>query len=354
MTPSRRAVVRAALADHQVAALVVTGLPNVRWLTGFTGSAGRVLLRTDGGPDLLITDARYAERAAEEAPDLGLVLDRGWGWLADALPAGAPIGVEAERLTVAAFEDAADVVGRARLRPLRGVVEERRVVKDDSEIAVLRRACEITVAAFERLCAWLAPGLTERDVARRLEDDLRAAGADGIAFPTIVASGPHGARPHHEPGVRTLRRGDLVTCDFGARVAGYHADMTRTVALGKPSAALRAVYDLVEQAQDAGVRAVAPGVSAEAVDAACRDVIAAAGHGEEFPHPTGHGVGLEIHERPILRAGAAGTLRPRTTVTVEPGVYISGLGGVRIEDVVTVTDAGAERLTTAPRSLIRL
>ncbi len=358
----RRAVVAAALADAEAEALLVTALPNVRWLTGFTGSNGAVYLHADGR-ELLVTDDRYTERAAEEAPGIEVRADRTWGWLAEVHPAGHRLALEAPRIHWATVLELAELVGRDRLVPTHGLVESRRQIKDDAEIAALRRACAITDDAFADLCTWLQPGITERDAAARLERTMQDLGAAGPAFATILASGPNGSRPHHDPGARTLQAGDLVTIDFGALVDGYHADMTRTVALGTPPAELAAIHDLVRRAQQAGVDAAVPGRPTGDVDAACRTLISDEGHGEHFPHGTGHGVGLEIHEQPFLHRpgstppgarGQAATLRARMTVTVEPGVYLPGTGGVRIEDVVLIGESGAERLTTSPRDLITL
>lgn len=348
----RRAALRARLADAGLDALLVTHLTNVRYLTGFTGSAGALLVTVDDG-DVLATDGRYTEQAAAEAPDLPLRSARGLDWVADAL-GDRRLGVDSDHLAWDAVRDLQLRLGAERVVAAPGHPEALRLVKDDAEVAALRRACAITAAVWRNLLGWLRPGLSERDVGRRVRDAVEDAGADGLAFDTIVAAGPNGARPHHRPGERRLAPGDCVTVDFGAMVDGYRADMTRTVALGEPDPALRRLADLVVEAQAAGVAAIAAGVTAGDVDAACRDRIAAAGHGDHFVHPTGHGVGLDIHEAPILRAGARATLRPRMAVTVEPGVYVPGFGGVRVEDTVLVTGGRADVLTDAPRELVVL
>lgn len=336
-----------------VGALLITQPVNVRWLTGFTGSAGQVYVPLDGEA-VLVTDGRYTERAAEEAPGWTVVTDRTWGWLGAHHAVGSPLAVEADAIPWATVQVIESLGVAAALTATSGLVATLRQIKDDHEIALQRRACAVTTEAFEGALGWLRPGLSEREVARRLVADMVALGADGPAFEPIVASGSNGSRPHHDPGARVLAAGDLVTMDFGALVEGYHADMTRTVALGAVEPALRAVYDLVEAAQQAGVESAVVGASLSEVDGACRDLITAAGHGGHFEHGTGHGVGLGLHETPFLARTAVGTLRDRMTVTVEPGVYVPGLGGARIEDVVLVTRAGAERLTTAPRHLISL
>lgn len=334
-----------------VGALLVTDRTNIRWLTGFAGSAGSAYVRADGEA-LLVTDGRYTERATEEAPGWTVVTDRTWGWLADHHPGDQPLGVEADVLTWASVRELEELgVGLAATH---GLTATLRQVKDDGEITLLERACDITSRAFEAALTWLRPGLAEVDVARRLVADMVEMGADGAAFPPIVASGPNGSRPHHDPGIRELAAGDLVTMDFGALVGGYHADMTRTIALGEVDPAQRRIHDLVRLAQDAGVQAAVAGAGTDDVDRACREIIASAGHGQHFEHGTGHGVGLGLHETPFLGRSTTGTLSDRMTVTVEPGVYVPGLGGVRIEDVVLVGPDAARRLTPAPRHLIQL
>jgi Xaa-Pro aminopeptidase len=339
------------LAEAGLDGLLVTKLVNVRYLSGFTGSAGRLLVTGDTA--VLATDGRYLEQAAGEAPDLPVVDGRGLDWLGERL-GGGRLGVESHAL---AWDDAralADALPAIEVVPAPHHVEQLRRHKDDTEVALIAQACAATDLAFAGLLEVLAPGLTEREVARRLEDGLLDAGADSVAFPSIVASGPNGARPHHTPGLRPLARGDLVTFDFGAAVGGYASDMTRTVALGPPAAELREVYELVRRAQAAGVAAVRDGVTTGAVDAACRDAVSAAGHGERFVHPTGHALGLEIHEEPILRSQGTARLASRMAVTVEPGVYLPGVGGVRIEDTVVVTADAAQILTLSPKELVVL
>ena len=357
MTARRRDALRARLRGAGLDALLVTKLVNVRYLTGFTGSAARLLVGAQDGADVLATDGRYLARAADEAPGLALVDSRGTEWLGERLT-GPRLGVESHVLAWDAARALDEALPGIEVLPAPDHVETLRQRKDDAELALVARACAIGDAAFTALLGWLAPGMTERAVVRRLDAELVDHGADAPAFATIVASGRNGARPHHEPGRRPLATGDLVTLDFGALVEGYASDMTRTIALGRPRPELATLHALVAEAQRAGVAAVADGVPAGDVDAACRDRIAAGGRAEAFLHPTGHALGLEIHEEPILRAGATATLTHRMTVTVEPGVYVAGLGGVRIEDTVVVGPAsgptGAEILTRAPRDLLVL
>ena len=341
------------LVEAGLDALLVTRDMNVRWLTGFTGSAGSCLIRADGAC-LLATDGRYAEQAAAEAPDVELVIDRTRGWLPGRLGAGERLGVESHALPWDDARALTDELGPERVVPAGGHVEVLRQTKDDAEIELIRRACAVTSQAFAALLGWLAPGMTEVEAARRLRDEIESLGADGLAFSTILASGPNSARPHHRPTTRRLARGDLVKVDFGAMAGGYCADMTRVAALGAVDPQLRRVYEIVRDAQAAGVVAVRDGVGASAVDAACRDLIAAAGYGEAFVHGTGHGLGLEIHEQPILTQRATATLATGMTVTVEPGIYLPGVGGVRIEDTVVVLPSGSEPLTTAAHELVVL
>src|SRR5579859_7366501 len=232
-------------------------------------------------------------------------------------------------------------------------IEELRAAKDASELGLLATACRITSQAFADVLPQIRPGLTERALAAALEQRMTSLGADGPAFDTIVASGPNGAIPHHSPGDRPLRRGDLITMDFGAQFDGYHADMTRTVALGEPAGWQREIYELVAAAQRAGIDAARPGAEVADVDEAARGMIRDAGHGDHFQHGLGHGVGLEVHEAPTIGYGRTGKLMDRVPVTVEPGVYLAGKGGVRIEDVLVVGER-AELLTTSTRELLVL
>jgi Xaa-Pro aminopeptidase len=245
------------------------------------------------------------------------------------------LGFEAQEMTVARHVALAQP-GDLELLPLGPVVEELRVTKDEEEIALLARACAITGAAFDQAVPRIRAGMTERELATAIERAMVDAGAEKPAFDTIVASGAHGAIPHHAPGGRRFEPGDMITIDCGARYGGYHADMTRTVVLGPPAAWQQEIYALVATAQQAGIEAAVPGAAAADVDAAARDIIKAAGHGEHFGHGLGHGVGLEIHEAPALGVARPGKLGDRVPITVEPGVYLPGMGGVRIEDTLVV------------------
>ncbi len=351
----RRDRLRSELAGVDVAAILVTHPPSVRWLTGFTGSNGQALVATERGHDRLFTDGRYAEQAAAQAPGLHVDLEPPVGAARVAQELGGRLGVEARHTTwdlVRRLERPEDDEGRAEVVALEDLTGRLRAAKDPEEIALIRQACRITCEAFEDLLTWVQPGMTERSVALRLERTMEDLGAQGRAFESIVASGPNSARPHHRPTGRAIRSGELLKLDFGAKHAGYHSDMTRTIAIGAPDPELAEIHAIVRRAQQAGVEAVAPEVPVSDVDAACRGPITEAGHGDHFVHSTGHGVGLEIHEHPLLAKTRSDSLQPRYVVTVEPGIYLPGRGGVRIEDTIVVTPTGAERLTTAPHDLL--
>jgi Xaa-Pro aminopeptidase len=339
---NRRARAQQKIAESGVDAALITSKPNVRYLSGLASSNAAILLPASG-PGVLATDSRYAEAAERVCPDLGIVTERQVEPALAALAAQlgyATLGFEAQEMTVERYDALTELPhGPARITPLGYLVEGLRMIKDDTEIELLARACAITAEAFAAVLPEVGPDRTERDLAVLLERAMIDRGADGVAFDTIVASGPNGAIPHHSPGERAFRRGDLITIDCGARLGGYHADMTRTVALGEPAAWQREVYELVAAAQLAGIRAAVPGADIEAVDASARDLIAEAGHADHFGHGLGHGVGLEVHEAPLMGPGRTGKLVDRVPVTVEPGIYLPGRGGVRIEDTLVVRSA---------------
>lgn len=358
---ARRAGAQEKIAALGADAALITSLVNVRYLTGLASSNAALLLPADG-PGILATDSRYAPAAARECPDIELMVER---FIEPALAAAAVarqlrlLAFEAQEMTVERHTDLAAAYDGLTLIPLGRAVEDLRMVKDEREIEMLARACAITSEAFSVLLPAMRPGMTERQFAILLERAMTDRGAEGLAFDSIVASGPNGAIPHHVPGDRQFAGGDLVTVDCGARFGGYHADMTRTVAIGEPSAWQREIYELVAAAQRAGVAAARVGADVAAVDAAARGMIAEAGHDQHFQHGLGHGVGLEVHEAPMIGYGKTGTLGDRVPVTVEPGVYLPGMGGVRIEDTLVVrAGAGAagsaEILTTTTRELLVL
>lgn len=359
---ARRQDVAARLVDLGADALVVTTLVNVRYLTGFTGSNGALALRADGS-GVLVTDGRYRDQAALEVPDLDVVVSRDLlGQSASAVRAASGeasprVAVETHTLPVDLHEVLVEALGDADVVSADRVVEAARETKDDHEVEALREACRISVEALRGL--WEGPlvGRTEREVARDLEWRMLELGAEAIAFETILASGPNTAVPHHHPTDRVLQTGDLLKTDFGARVAGYHADCTRTVVLGRADAWQREVHDAVRASQAAGVEALREGRPVASADVAARDVLDQRGWLERFTTGLGHGVGLQIHEDPFVGSSHAGTLASRTTLTMEPGIYVPGRGGVRIEDTVLVTPSASgdpEVLTALTTELLEI
>ncbi|HEX6420824.1 MAG TPA: Xaa-Pro peptidase family protein [Acidimicrobiales bacterium] len=347
---------RARLGDAGCDALLVTDLTNIRYLTGFTGSAALLLVAP--GEMVFVTDGRYRDQAAAQLAAAGvdarLLVGRTREAQRELLagPGGAVgrLGLEAEAVTWAQQRRfAAEWFPGTDVVPTEGLVEGLREVKDAGEVARIAAACGIADAALAAVRSQLGDEPTEAEVALALEWEMRRLGADGPSFDTIVAAGPNGAMPHHRAADRRIVEGDLVVVDFGALVDGYHSDMTRTIAVGEPSPVQRRMLQVVGAAQAVGVAAVRAGVPAAQVDEACRAVVRDAGWEEAFLHGTGHGVGLAIHEPPRVAAGAAGTLADGHVVTVEPGVYLPEHGGVRIEDTVVVTVEGCRTLTLAPK-----
>ncbi|MGH3914793.1 MAG: M24 family metallopeptidase [Pseudonocardiaceae bacterium] len=359
MSPTqRRELLRELLRERDIDALLVTNLINIRYLTGFTGSNAALLVHTEGeSRTMFCTDGRYCTQSERQVPDLRRVIERSCvlTLAKEATEAGTGrLGFESHVVTVDQHGALIEITGADRLIATSRPVERLRMVKDEVEIASLRAACAAADTALAGLltAGGLRPGRTEREVARDLEARMVAAGAAGPSFETIVATGSHSAIPHHRPTDVQLRRGDLVKMDFGALVDGYHSDMTRTVVLGEPAPWQRELYDLVTSAQAAGRAALRAGVEVREVDSAARDVIVQAGRGEEFLHSLGHGVGLQIHEAPALSQLGVGTLAPGMAVTVEPGVYLAGRGGVRIEDTLVVCDGEPELLTLTTKELV--
>ena len=350
--------VRTVLEREQLDALLVTDEQNRYYLSGFSGSAGALLITADRA--LLLSDFRYRDQAAAEAPDWEFRLIK-----PPEIPEGRLIatsiakigtrrvGFEAAHMTVATHcrlrELFDELASDTQLEATEGLVEAQRAVKDAGELRTLERAIAITDEAFAAVRPLLRPTMREREVAWELEKAMREAGADGLAFSIIVAAGPNGARPHARAGDSQLGTGRPVVMDFGARVAGYHADMTRTVILGTPDEQFEQVYREVLQAQQHAARHIRAGMSGREADALARDLITAAGYGDNFGHGLGHGVGLAIHEAPSLRAASDEPLPVGAVCSIEPGIYLPGWGGVRIEDLVTLTDGGARTLTQSSK-----
>ena len=329
---------------------------DLRYLTGFTGSSGFAVVTAADA--LFLTDVRYVEQAARQCP--GWRIERhgrpATTELATAL-AGAGVrrlAFDPAALTVALCDELRAGLPGVTLHSAAGTVTALRERKDAAELAAIARACAISDAAFAQLLPLIRPGITERELARRLEELLYLRGADGVAFEAIAASGPNSALPHALPSAREIAAGDFITFDFGAAVAGYCADMTRTVVMGAASPRQRRLYETVRQVQSDGVAAMRAGARCSELDAAAKKGIEDAGYGEYPTHSLGHGVGLAIHEAPAMRPGSDDVLAPGHVVTVEPGIYIPGFGGVRIEDTVVIEAHARRVLTTTTRRLTEL
>lgn len=371
---ARHARVRAALAHAGLDALVVVHLPNIRYLTAFPGSTAIVVLAH--GEITLITDGRYVTEVEAHVgpgcPGLRLVtVESGYdATLAACLRGveGTRVGFESAHLTVKRFEAVASALRDSPSRrplelvPVERLVEASRLLKDEAEIATLRRAGALISAVARGVLDGVRAGQREWEVAADIDDRIRRGGFERPAFDTIVASGPNGALPHARPGDRRLQAGDLVVLDFGGVHDGYSVDITRTVSIGTPAAEARRLYDAVAEAQGAAAGAIRPGGAVTDVDEAARGVLERLGFGQAFIHATGHGLGLEIHEEPrvgprrtdvpgVPPAGRDERLEPGLVFTIEPGAYLPGFGGVRIEDDVLVTGTGVEWLTDVPRDL---
>lgn len=356
---ARRAALRDLLVENGVDALLVTDLVNIRYLTGFTGSNAALLVYAWDTPEartVICTDGRYITQVGQQVPDLRAEIARASARriveLAGEWQTGR-VGFESHVVTVDQHRGFVEQATGLELVAVPGLVEQLRMVKDAYEVDRLRAACAAADAALAALLerGAIRPGRTERQVARELEWLMFEHGAAAVAFETIVAAGANSAVPHHRPTDAVLAEGDFVKLDFGAVVDGYHSDMTRTLVLGAADDWQREVYQLVRESQRAGRKALKPGAKCAEVDAAARGVIEAAGHGELFVHGLGHGVGLQIHEAPGLAKTGTGTLLGGVAVTVEPGVYFPGRGGVRIEDTLVVREGGPELLTLTSKDL---
>ncbi|MEA2526764.1 MAG: Xaa-Pro aminopeptidase [Thermomicrobiales bacterium] len=350
---------RAELAERELDGILVTDPSNRFYLSGYSAhdhapneSAGVLLIGSTEAA--LFTSPNNTQWAASEAPGFeisawkrpwtGTVSEqiRRYGWNR--------VGFEDDATLVSTHQELlASLANKVTLAPTRGLVDRLRRVKDADELAALERALGLTDEVFDATVAALRPGMTEREIAWMTEKAFRDAGADGAAFPTSVASGPHTARPHHAPTERAIREGEPITIDMGASVAGYNGDLTRTVWLGEPDSRLKAVYNVVFEAQATALAGLRAGMIGKDGDSLARRVVEAAGHKDHFVHGLGHGLGIRVHEGPSLGTTSTDVLQPGEVVTVEPGVYVPGWGGVRIEDVVVITSDGCQVLTKAPK-----
>ena len=330
---------------------------NIFYLSGFTGE-GQLLITANEAA--VMTDFRYTEQAERQAPGLQLYeVSSGRGYNRYTKELMEKWGVsalcyESDYVTVEQFDRMREAMPDFSFAPMKGEPEKLRRVKDEKEADAIRKACDISCQAFQYIIGEIKEGMTEKEIQLKLDYKMLELGGQGLAFNTIVASGENGSLPHAVPGERRVQKGDLITMDFGARYGGYCADMTRTVALGKPSDKLKEIYNIVLEAHLAAEKALHPGKKCSAIDSIARDYIAQKGYGKFFGHGLGHGVGIDIHEMPRLSQMCDETLAVGHVVTVEPGIYVAGLGGVRIENSCLITETGAESFVYAPRELLIL
>ena len=344
------------LEEKGLDAILISTAENRSYVSGFTGSAGYLLVSRDSA--VLATDFRYTEQAGNQSPDFRVVrIGSDWSWLLEILREHGikKIGFESHQMTVATYRQVRATLqdlpseDRPTLMETTGMVESLRTVKDRDELTLLQKAIDVADAAMQAVSPTIQPGETEQEVAWRLERTMRELGADSLSFDTIVAAGPNGAMPHHRPSDRAIAPGEPIVIDMGAKVGGYCSDITRTVCVGEPDETFRKIYDIVLGSQLTAIATVRAGMSGGDADDLSRTVIAEAGYGDNFGHSLGHGLGLVVHEYPRVGPKAANTLEEGMVFTVEPGIYLSGWGGVRIEDVVLLEKAGAAVLSKAPK-----
>ncbi|MGC1370982.1 MAG: Xaa-Pro peptidase family protein [Candidatus Sulfotelmatobacter sp.] len=357
--PLRVKNLRQQLDGAKLDALLVSHLPNIRYLCGFTGSAGFLVVSENEA--VLFTDSRYKVQAHEEVECAKVAIARHAVVSALAEWVGGhskrskkwSLGIEADHLTVSEKKRLADLLPTGiQLRNAPPLVERARMVKDSEELQRIRAAVQLGASLFDRALGVIRPEIKETEVAAEMEYVARRAGAEAMSFPTIIASGARSALPHGRASEQSIAPGAFVVCDFGVILAGYCSDQTRTVWVGEPSKEARRAYEAVREAQEAAISVVRPGATVGEVDAAARKVLAKAGFGRYFTHSTGHGVGLEIHEPPRVAVGQTELLKPGMVITIEPGVYFPGKWGIRIEDMVAVTATGCEVLTSTGKDFV--
>ncbi|KAA0958043.1 aminopeptidase P family protein [Planococcus sp. ANT_H30] len=343
---------RTEMNSRNIEALLITSSFNLRYITGFTGTAGLAIVTQEKA--VFITDFRYTEQANDQVEDF-VVVQAEKNLTDEAIKTVKSLAIqtlafEQDHMTYATamqYKSKMDI----ELQPVSDLVEKIRMVKTPEEITILKAAAKIADDAFEHICGFIRPGLTELEVSNELEFFMRKQGATSSSFDIIVASGLRSALPHGVATDKIIEKGDMVTLDFGALYNGYISDITRTVAVGQPSEKMKEVYDVVLKAQELGVEKIGPGISGIEADAIARDYIKSKGYGDAFGHSTGHGIGLEVHEGPGLSFKSETILEPNMAVTVEPGIYLPGIGGVRIEDDILITESGNERLTNSTKEL---
>ncbi|MFB1098967.1 M24 family metallopeptidase [Terribacillus sp. JSM ZJ617] len=346
---------RALMEKKNLDAFIVTSAQNRRYISGFTGSAGLLIITKS--KQLFLTDFRYIEQATEQAPDFEIIEHKQsiiQEASAQLLKEGAQqAGFEHEDVTFALYQQFQNAV-HADLIPASGLIEELRLIKSEAELAIMKTAAEIADAAYTHILTFVKPGMKEIEVSNELEFFMRKQGATQSSFDTIVASGYRSALPHGVASDKEIQKGELVTLDYGALYNGYCSDITRTFAVGEISDKLREIYDIVLEANLRGVAGVKPGITGKEADALTRDYISEKGYGQYFGHSTGHGLGMDVHESPALSFRSDTVLKPGMVVTVEPGIYIPEVGGCRIEDDLVLTADGSERLTFSTKDLITL
>ncbi len=347
--------VRSLLSEYHLDGILIIGAPNRRYVTRFTGTAGAALITEKEA--LFITDFRYKDQAKEQVSGYEIVIQTGTIY-EEIAKRVEKLGIKKlgfeHSLSYGDYERLAKLLASTTLVPTDRLVEKLRIIKDETEIEIMQEAATIADKAFEHILTYIRPGVTEKEVANELEFFMRREGADSASFDIIVASGVRSALPHGVASEKKIENGELVTLDFGAYYKGYCSDITRTVAVGSIEPKLKEIYEIVLEAQKRGVAGIKAGMTGKQADALTRDFIAEKGYGDYFGHSTGHGVGMDIHEEPRLSKTSATILKPGMVVTVEPGIYISGLGGVRIEDEILITADGNRSLTKAPKELIIL
>ncbi len=346
----------AQFAGQELDAVLISATENRRYLSGFSGSAGHLFITKDNA--LLVTDSRYTEQATSQSPDFEVRQVRGgWDWLVEELKASGvkKVGFESQDMTVSSYNNLIDAIkgdsllGDVSLVPAPGLAENQRIIKDKEELVMLQLAIDAADKAMDQVCPAITPGMTEREVAWKMETAMRNAGADAISFDTIVAAGPNGAMAHHQPTDYAIKHGDPIVIDMGAKVGGYCSDLSRSIAVGEPDETFKKIYDIVLGAQLTGINTVKVGMTGEEADSLSRGVIAEAGYGDNFGHSLGHGVGLVIHENPRVGPRSSDVLELNTVFTVEPGIYLTGWGGIRIEDIVILREDGAVPLSKAAK-----
>ena len=343
---------RIEMKHRDIEALLVTNPFNLRYITEFTGTAGLAIVTQDKA--VFITDFRYTEQAGVQVKEFEVVQAKK-NLMDEAVQTVHSLGIQtlAFEQDYMTYATAAQYKAKVEveMEPVSNLIEKIRMVKTPEEVAVLKAAAKIADDTFEHICGFIRPGLTELEVSNELEFFMRKQGATSSSFDIIVASGLRSALPHGVATDKVIENGDMITLDFGALYNGYISDITRTVAVGEPSAQMKEIYDIVLKAQELGVEKIGPGMSGIEADAIARDFIKSKGYGEAFGHSTGHGIGLEVHESPGLSFRSETVLEPGMAVTVEPGIYLPGVGGVRIEDDILITESGNERLTNSTKEL---